>query len=796
VKLSKDSNFIEGNLDGLQTHKFSFETSGKLFDILSNSLYSDKFGSIIRELSANAFDSHVAAGKGSIPFEIILPSDDITELTGTLSIRDFGTGISEEDIYSIYTCYGKSTKAESNEFIGAFGLGSKTPFCYTSSFTVISTVDSVRKTYLIFVDAAGYPTITKVSEESVSDCNGFEVQFSVQKGDKVKFEEAILQQLQDYYPKPNVINGSESFNNKWSKVGVERKIGFEGKTWSLRERTEQTTGSTIVVKIGNALYRVDPDSFTGNVAVRDFLRLFYRQEFKFNIGDLDLTASRENLQFTNKTKNALVNRTAEFAAEFYLQIKKLWSEDASEAFCLLSSVANFSYIAQESLRTKSIFRDVSCLKFLKQFASCLKNIGAAKNFDLDFTKVGIPCTGLDVRLSYLCNVHGKTIKCANIVTSAILDTAHGFNSNTRHYIAGRLCFAINQDTENFIALKPGTTIVFSCQKAYPAANNIKDVEHFLYITPKAALKTEADRKRFMKWVLDFSKRIKAETVIEFTPEKVERAPKTKRAAFIKGFRVYGHDFIKGMKTLLQYNKGSASRQQVNVLDLINDPDYTFVIYRKETSGSSSEIIGLKRELWNNLHEIFCTENLIFVESGEFDKLSVSDKQGIESKLLSARLENIISEIESKPKILEILDIMTSFEPVFQKLNNGSGKVTVNNLEFSAGLFNNKVMNLAKCCSCKGSSNLAYLLSVVKKFNSVRDDSTNMKLNNRFIMPDTVKKLYMAQVDVAQSTKYENFYDELLLEFSKRPMLMVAEVSTWSTSPEQKQILEAYVNEIF
>ena len=42
---------------------FTIRTSAKAFKVLSDNLYSDKITAVIRELSCNAYDSHVQAGK-------------------------------------------------------------------------------------------------------------------------------------------------------------------------------------------------------------------------------------------------------------------------------------------------------------------------------------------------------------------------------------------------------------------------------------------------------------------------------------------------------------------------------------------------------------------------------------------------------------------------------------------------------------------------------------------------------------------------------------------------------------
>ena len=90
--------------------EFRIRNSAKAFNILSSGLYANKIRAIVRELSCNAVDSHTAAGKQDTPFDVHLPN----QLDPTFSIRDYGTGLTHEQVQSIYTTYFESTKTESN----------------------------------------------------------------------------------------------------------------------------------------------------------------------------------------------------------------------------------------------------------------------------------------------------------------------------------------------------------------------------------------------------------------------------------------------------------------------------------------------------------------------------------------------------------------------------------------------------------------------------------------------------------------------------------------------------------
>ena len=140
--IKDQTNSIEQIGNVTEESQFKIKVSPKAFQILS-SLYSDKPLAIVRELGCNAMDSHVASGQSNRPLHVHLPNT----LEPWLTIQDFGTGISHENIYKIYTEYFNSTKTNTNDQVGMLGLGSKSPFCYTDNFTITSIFQGVKRIY-------------------------------------------------------------------------------------------------------------------------------------------------------------------------------------------------------------------------------------------------------------------------------------------------------------------------------------------------------------------------------------------------------------------------------------------------------------------------------------------------------------------------------------------------------------------------------------------------------------------------------------------------------------------------
>lgn len=87
--------------------------------LLTSNLYSAPLASFLRETISNAYDSHIEAGTDK-PI-ILLVQYDTKKCKYSLSVRDFGVGISPERFEQIYTNIGSSTKRESNDYIGGWG---------------------------------------------------------------------------------------------------------------------------------------------------------------------------------------------------------------------------------------------------------------------------------------------------------------------------------------------------------------------------------------------------------------------------------------------------------------------------------------------------------------------------------------------------------------------------------------------------------------------------------------------------------------------------------------------------
>src|SRR5271167_3797342 len=88
-----------------EQNRFTIPLTGKIFDDIVDKRYSDKPRAIQRELATNGLDSHKAAGIPDRPIKIHHP----TKFAPHFSVRDFGTGMTHEQVMTLYTQVGVSS---------------------------------------------------------------------------------------------------------------------------------------------------------------------------------------------------------------------------------------------------------------------------------------------------------------------------------------------------------------------------------------------------------------------------------------------------------------------------------------------------------------------------------------------------------------------------------------------------------------------------------------------------------------------------------------------------------------
>ena len=297
--ITKSENFVESN--------YSIDATAKAFAILSDGLYSNKILAVVRELSTNAYDSHVAAGCPERAFDVHLP----TALDNEFSIRDYGTGLSKEDCMSLYTTYFRSDKTDSNDAVGCLGLGSKSPFAYTDQFMVESFHDGNHMTFSAYKNENDEPVFALLSEQPTSDPNGLRVSFATEAGDTTNFKYEAQNVWKYFVTTPNT--------NIDVEVVSQGDATMSGDDWQICNKANRGYAKNELV-MGQIGYELDADQFEGDVY--DLLWRGYGLIIHANIGDVDITPSRESLSYNSRTKEFIHNKVKSILEEISTQTQQ------------------------------------------------------------------------------------------------------------------------------------------------------------------------------------------------------------------------------------------------------------------------------------------------------------------------------------------------------------------------------------------------------------------------------------------------------------------------------------------
>lgn len=321
-----------------QVKAFSTKANGKAFKVLIDGLYSDKIKSIIRELWTNAYDAHVMAGNVVRPFECHLPN----AFEPYFSVRDYGISMTHAGVMNLYSTVFESSKESTNEQVGKLGLGSKSPFAYTDTFTVTAWMDGEKRLYSAFIGSDYIPQIAHMLTEPSDEPEGIEVSFPVKMNDISAFTSAADKVIIGFETRP-VIKGQN--------IGVRKMVEHRrGDNWVLYKEMWDGAITQAHARQGCVLYPLDANAITGLTSnQRDLLNAPII--INFPIGSLEITANREGLGYDKTTCDNIV-------AELGAIIDALSSEFVSR-MCSAKTVWDALVIRNE------IVRDTSIPKFIR-----------------------------------------------------------------------------------------------------------------------------------------------------------------------------------------------------------------------------------------------------------------------------------------------------------------------------------------------------------------------------------------------------------------------------------------------
>lgn len=298
----KERNVQTSGLDEQAVFGISVDNQAHIMTILRDTLYTDKILAVLREYSANAWDSHRMNGKDDVPIKVTLPS--LAE--PTLAIRDFGPGLTQEEVFTVFTQYGASTKRSTDKAVGTLGIGCKSGFAYSDSFSIDSYNKGTKSTYVAVLDKSEKGVITLLNREPCGDETGLCIQIPVRPEDIPLFIDKAKGLFRYFIPKPDINTEVADM----AEISMEMKSGMLTKS-----------GGWVAV-MGCIPYRINIEQLQAlrakeedTISIKRFLSDLNGLLF-FNIGEIHIVANREELRYTTETKNALVSRFNDLIEEY------------------------------------------------------------------------------------------------------------------------------------------------------------------------------------------------------------------------------------------------------------------------------------------------------------------------------------------------------------------------------------------------------------------------------------------------------------------------------------------------
>lgn len=328
----------------INMNEMDAESIAVMIENSRDGFYSNKRLAPIREYATNARDAHFVKGTPERPIVITLPC----QLEPELRIRDFGNGLTMDELTDIYFKYWKSTKRESNDQNGCLGIGAKSAFAYAPVYTVVSRCKGMIT--IATGQKNGFADIISHTENTGGEEDGMEIIIPIEQIDIDKFVVEALDFFKYWDIRPIFKNVSdERLTATFAPHDV--KPFLFGNGWAVRPAGQGHVESRAVM--GFVPYHIDWQQVRSNLTTELHQKIsgiftFLEENLTtltFSNGSLSFTPNRESLQYNDLTINAINAKLN----EIYDCLLKLISEKIADAPNLWEAKISYNRIFRRDL---------------------------------------------------------------------------------------------------------------------------------------------------------------------------------------------------------------------------------------------------------------------------------------------------------------------------------------------------------------------------------------------------------------------------------------------------------------
>ena len=330
------------NQMGLNVNSLTFKT-------LIDGIYNNKLGAVIREISSNARDAHIKS-ENTDPFEIILDTNN-SNLVTKMTIKDYGNGLTKEEMIKYLCTLNSSSKRDSNDFIGFLGIGSKSPFSLVNNYNFTSYKDN-NKIVLNFFRADNetphYDIVTEPSDVTVNsvECNiiFYNQTISVQDTLSEIYKQLILFDIQPRIIVNNIeenkteIYEPENFFSKVTETEHYFKLSRDDSPY-YEDLHRKYTSCNLLISLGNVIYQYKISNYYNvrSTSADTYIFKFDPQELSFNEGREFIVDVPANF---DKIRNKLNSIFQELPIVHLCKLNETYFEDFRDYLRKKTSVSN------------------------------------------------------------------------------------------------------------------------------------------------------------------------------------------------------------------------------------------------------------------------------------------------------------------------------------------------------------------------------------------------------------------------------------------------------------------------
>lgn len=277
--------------------------------LLRKRVYKNPLRVIPQEYASNARDAHREAGKDHLPIEIILP----TVYDARLQIIDHGPGITPDRMENVFVIYGASTKHNDAKQTGGFGIGAKCAFAYSTSFSIITVTNKMKRLYTAFLDDKEMGELSLTQEIPVEEENSTTIIIPINLRDIRDITRWALFCTKYWNPRPVFINLSD--NDLEQHGQVTDQFLLSGDQWAIAEEGFiNDKGCTAIVD--GIPYEIESDSFSRGLDhdCQTFIEKTPAALY-FGVGEVELSGGRESLDYSEYTQDAIIRRIKKILIE-------------------------------------------------------------------------------------------------------------------------------------------------------------------------------------------------------------------------------------------------------------------------------------------------------------------------------------------------------------------------------------------------------------------------------------------------------------------------------------------------